>query len=175
MEGTGDNHMKIRMIADLCHLISTSCLLAGYYAVASRYVLWILLLSVFWLVIRRQSRSWPVSAYLVLQIILFVSGMLSGCSPYLMIVGCSAGLAAWDLILFANDPIRKYEQTNDKPREKLHFQRVFLAFMVGMLSSVIGLNFHFHVPFLLIAVLVLIMAFLLFAGLKHLIQYANKT
>ena len=161
--------MKIRLITNVCFLASAGCMLAGYWLAKFWYILLILfVMTITWCIIRNKSGLWPVSLILVIYIGLAVFGFLINLSPYLMAIGCTAALATWDLVLFRKD----IDADSDKPKisllEMLHMRSLTIAIGFGFLLSVLGLNIHFHLPFVVIAGLSLVSAFGLYQSFRNL-------
>ncbi|MFC1936041.1 hypothetical protein ACFLYP_00080 [Chloroflexota bacterium] len=148
--------MKIRsLILNICLIISTVCLSAGYlFAGYWQIVPASLVLIIFWILTKKRSVFWSSSSILVAYVILAAIGITANLSLVLMISASTTALASWDLIqfnqsLFGN-PLRK----TNAPLEKNHLCSLALAASVGMalalISSFINLSFSFGVMILLV-------------------------
>ena len=143
----------------ICLMISLLCLAAGY-GIAGYWVgaaIAILMAPAWWLA--QKYASLP-TVCLSVSVGLAVVGRLIGCSPALMIFGCAAALAAWDLVFLdsavgnhsSGEPTRRYENR--------HLQSLLMVLGFALLAIVLGRFVTIQLPF---TVLLLSLAFILFA------------
>ncbi len=167
----GNNLMKIHLLTGLCLLTSAGCLLIGYCLTEHWLILAFLPgVIIYWFIMRKKPGIWPVSIILVIYNVFAVAGLSIGLSPYLMTIGCLAAMASWDLVLFNQSMVGDRHQPNVMLLEKLHLQALAIAVSLGLLLSILSLNIRLHLPFVLVAGLIILAAFGLIRGYKYFLR-----
>ena len=143
--------MKVHtVILNLCLLTSAVCLGAGF--ILGGY--WLVLpvfpaMAIFWMIMKRRSQFWLASSLLVAYVILAVIGVTLNLSIYLMILGCAAALACWDLIHFRQSIDDNPPHESDVPLERYRVKSlatvVFTGLLLAFIGSSINLQFSFGV------------------------------
>jgi hypothetical protein len=129
------------------------------------------LLGAFWC--EALLRDWRWSAPFML--LLFISGALfgvaSGFSPFIMLLGVVAALAAWDL----DGLLQRFSQVKPQARqpglERRHLQRLAVVAGVGLLLGSVALIIQVQLSFILAAVLVLVVII----GISQVVQYLRRS
>ncbi len=163
--------MKIQILTGFCFLTSAVCLLAGYCMADLWFIWWVLLLLILpWVILRKKPGILPASLTLIEYLVLVATGILSGLSSYLMIVGCASALACWDLVLYQKDITGNPALPKDVLYEQIHLITLATAISLGLFLSILSLHVHIRLPFGLIAGLALLAAFGVFQGFRSLMK-----
>jgi len=128
---------------------------AGYAPVAFWLIMAVLLVMIFfWRVTKGRSAFWSASALLLVYIFLAILGVTVGLSLTLMVVGCIAALACWDLTHFdqavagGTPPGITVQLEKDRLRSLLVVSGASLLLVI--ISGYINLKFPFGVMVLLV-------------------------
>lgn len=150
--------MKVRsIILVACILISTGAIVTGYASAGH----WLILLAIafltfFWTFTRRRSEFWSASIFLLGFVIFAANGIATGLSFHLMLIGCTASLAAWDLMLFNQSLAGSMPGKAIASLERHHLQSLAAAVIAGLLLALLTSNIEVQFPFGVIVLLVLI-------------------
>jgi hypothetical protein len=108
------------------------------------------------LLYRKSPATWLPSACLVSLVCLAAAGLLAGAPAVLMILGATAGLAAWDLMNL-DRMMESSSSSNAASRfEKRHALFLMLALGLGLLMAMSGAIFSLRIPFILLVLLILL-------------------
>jgi len=141
--------------------------LTGGYGIQGWPVLPVMLgLAAVWLLARKKAGAWLPSCLLVIYLGLAVYGLQAGYSPLMMILGATAALAWWDLVLLPSN------KAAPLPPDFVnqHLRSLALAAGLGLLLAIAGLQIHLELPFGVI----LLLAVLIFAALERVVNYFRK-
>jgi len=156
-----------KISALICTLGSILCLIFGF-SLAGYWEIILLLpaIPLYWYFTRKVSTGLTISILLLVYVLLAAIGLLKDLSPYPMVIGCVLALAGWESAQFLlNFHDTSMDLTN--PRlEYLHNKDLVIAIGFGLLLALLGLNIRLHLPFGLVAGLVLLAAFGLYRGLR---------
>jgi len=143
--------MKLHsIILNVSLLISACCLGAGY--VLGGY--WLIAVisfvaTIFWLFTKTRLSFFPVSSLLLIYVVLAAIGVIVNLSIPLMILGCTAALAAWDLTFLGQSMVDNSPYETKVPLERYHLQSLAVAISASLLltfiSSYLNLQFQFGV------------------------------
>lgn len=152
----------------LCLVVANVCLglayiLAGYWWIVPA----LLVLLGVWFHLKKRSAFWPGTGILFTIVSLSALGAILELSLPLLIAGCTASLAYWDLANFRESlPVSQPPQQNDA-LERYHLGSLGMAIAAGLISILIGSSLSLHFSFIVIAVLVLTIA----GGLAYAYQF----
>jgi hypothetical protein len=125
-----------------------------------------------WYFTRNFSRQIVLSLFLVLYVFLAAVGLLIKLSPHLMLIGCSSALFSWESALFSqrmnigNGSVYEGSQR----LATLHLQHLSIAMCGGLIIGFLGMTVRFRLQFGLIVVLVIIVMFGFFRGIRYLME-----
>ncbi len=141
------------------------CLLAGFGLKGYWEILFVIpALPLYWLLTRKVSPRLTASILFFIYILLVAAGLVAGMSAYLMLIGGSLALAAWESAQFLSN-FRGLSGDGAGPRlEQLHNRSLLLAIGSGLLLGLLGLNVHVRLPFGAIVVLALVAVVGLYLG-----------
>lgn len=164
--------MKVHsIIFYVCWVVSVGSLGAGYILGGYWLILPVFLaMGIFWLTLNRHSLFWSTTGLLLIDLALAVIGVTLNLSFYLMVVGCTAALARWDLAHFRHTMIDNHPLATDARLERFRLQSlataVFTSLFLAFISSYINLQF----PFGAMVFLVLMALGCLVYGVQYLIR-----
>jgi hypothetical protein len=164
--------MKILSITNtICLMIAAACLGAGY--ILGGY--WLILpaclgTALFWVVMKKRSVFWSASGLLVVYFFLAAIGVTVNLSLPLMMIGCTAALASWDLTRFNQGLVGNPLLENKARLEKHHLQSLAMMFGASLSLALISSLFNLRFPFGVIVFLAVIAV----GGLTYGIQYVSK-
>jgi hypothetical protein len=154
-------------------LLSATCLMIGFGLARYWEIVFIIpAIIVYWYFARKTSLEVVLSILLVAYIFLAVLGLLIQLSPYLMMIGCSLALVSWESALFSikvSDGSGLFRQ-NYQPLETLHMRDLIIVTSIGLLLGLMGVNFHLHLPFGVVAILALLAIYGFYRGLRFLMR-----
>jgi len=164
--------MRIRSIAlTISLIISTGSLGAGYILAGYWQILPVFfLLALMWILSKKQPVFWPASGFLFVYVILSAIGVIINLSLGLMIVGCIAALASWDLVQFNRSMAETSLASTDPLLEKYHLSSLVVASALGLVLALVGSSISLRLPFVVILALVLIGMGCLLYGTKTLMK-----
>lgn len=141
----------------ICVAVSFLCLFVGY-GLKGYWVILVLLpaIPLYWFLMKKVSSRITISILLVIYILLMGPGSLIGISPYLILIGGSSALAAWESAQFRLNFQNASGSSADERLEQIHTRDLAVSVSSGLLLSLLGLNIHLRLPFGLIAILALI-------------------
>jgi hypothetical protein len=147
----------------LYSIITGVCVVVAVASISLAYILagyWLILpvffgMALFWLLQKRWSVFWTVSSLLVVYVVLAVIGIVLNLSVFLLVAGCAATLACWDLATFGDSIPDNQPLESRVPLEKYHLQSLAIATAVGLLLIFIGSSVSLRLPFVAIVFLVL--------------------
>ncbi len=104
----------------------------------------------------RWPFEWVANTALVLLTALAAYGLLSRADGLLMLVGATAALAGWDLVLEDIRRPKGYDQqkAHSRLQERTHLRSLGLAVGAGLLVVAVGQNIQVRLPFIVMALLV---------------------
>jgi hypothetical protein len=148
---------RIKTLTLACLFASPACLVAGFVNVAW----WASLLagsvaSLAWLLAWYRSHFWPPSAALVVNIALASAGLLSGVSPFSMLLCAVLAIAAWDLLSLEQALGDSMPGQAAARLEKAHLESLALALGIGLVAAAAGSLVHFRLPFAAMVLLVVL-------------------
>jgi hypothetical protein len=154
--------MSLRKTLFVSVLILSTLSLAAGYGIAHQWMGMIaaLLLGPVWWFARKHPGPGMPFASLSFAVGLAVIGKLSGSPPVWMIVGSTAALAAWDLLLLDSALGNTVPGVAARQYENRHLWTLLLALGLALLATLLGRSITIQLPFV---VLLLSLAFLLFA------------
>ena len=157
--------MKVHSIVlNSCLAISAGCLGAGYISGGYWLILpAFLVMAVFWIAMKKRPVFWPASGLLLIHVVLSIIGVTLNLSIYLMICGCAAALASWDLAHFREGIAGNPPLETDAPLTRNRLQSLAMAVFSGLLLAVTSSNINLQFPFGITVLLVL----MLMGGLVH--------
>ena len=153
--------MSVRNILNLvCLILTVLCLTLGYSKIGPGMAFTAgLVILVVWLLAYRWPSSWFPSIALVVTIGLAVIELLQGAPALLMLAAAVLALVNWDLALLDRRSGGSLLGRNFTLLEKKHFQSLLAALGLAVPAIVIGRLVHFHIPFGLMVLLVLLAFF----------------
>ena len=153
--------MSVRKILNLlCLILTALCLSLGYARIGLGMALAAgLVIPVVWLLAYRWPASWFPSIALVVTIGLAVIELLQGAPALLMLAAAVLALVNWDLALLARQPRDSLSIQKFTLLEKNHYQSLLVALGLAFPVMFIGRLVHFHIPFGLMVLLVLLAFF----------------
>ena len=122
----------------------------------------------FWAFLHKRSAFPSASALLVMFVVLAAGGVLAEVSTPLMILGCTAALAWWDLTSFRESLVPGQPLETTLPLEKAHLQALALAVSGGSSLALVSSALDFRIPFIGMAFLALLATGCLLYGLRSL-------
>jgi hypothetical protein len=164
--------MKIHsIILNVCVVTSAGCLGAGYILGGYWLIMPIFLaMAIFWLIIKRRSLFWSASSLLLIDVALAIIGVTLNLSIYLMVVGCTAALACWDLTHFRYTIIENPPLATDARLERFRLQSLAIAVFMGMSLAFIGAFIKLQFSFGVMVFLVLVAVGCLTYGVQYLVR-----
>jgi hypothetical protein len=154
-------------------LLSATCLMIGFGLARYWEIVYIIpVIIVYWYFARKTSLEVVLSILLVAYIFLAVLGLLIRLSPYLMMIGCYLALISWESALFfaeVGGGSGLFHQKS-QPLETLHLKDLIIVTSIGLLLGLMGLNFHLHLPFGVVAILALMAIYGFYRGLRFLMK-----
>ena len=164
--------MKIHStVLNICLIISTGCLGAGYILAGYWLILPVLLSIVFfWIITRNRSVFWSASGLLLAYVLLAAFGLTAGLSSTLMIVACTAALVSWDLILFNQSMVTNSLARSIVALEKTHLLSLAVAASAGLMLALLSSNINLHFSFVIIILLVLTTIGGLIFGMQYIMK-----
>lgn len=159
------------IILNVCRVISIGSLGAGYILGGYWLILPVFLaMGILWLIMNRYSPYWSASSLLLMEVALAIIGVTLNLSIYLMVIGCTAALAGWDLSNFR-------QAINDQPPlgtaarlEKTHLQSLGMAVFTGLFLAFISSSINLQFPFGVVIFLVLMAMGGLVYGVQYLVR-----
>ena len=150
--------MSVRKILNLvCLILTVLCLTSGYSKIGPGMAFTAgLVILVVWLLAYRWPASWFPSIALVVTIGLAVIELLQGAPALLMLAAAVLALVNWDLALLARQPRGSLSIRGFTLLERNHFQSLLVALGLAFPVMFIGRLVHFHIPFGLMVLLVLL-------------------
>jgi hypothetical protein len=157
------------IILHLCLVIAAGCLaagylLGGYWLIAPVF----LAMAIFGILARRQSAFWAASSLLLIYVVLAVIGVTLNLSIDLMVIGCAAALACWDLIHFRQSIADNLPLESDPLLERYRLQSLAAAVAAGLSLTWMGSSINLQFPFGVMVFLALMVMGCLTYGLHHL-------
>jgi len=116
---------------------------------------------------KKQSIFWSTSSVLIVYVVLATIGITVDISLYLMIVGCTAALASWDLMLFNQGLSGNSLHKQNTPIDQYHLQSLALAVSAGLIMALTSSSINPNFPFGVIVILVLIATGFLACGMNY--------
>jgi len=150
-----------------CLVVCAACTAFAYLLVGSTVILpALLLLALLSVVAKRKSRFWAVSTALTGVVILTAIGVAEGFSTDLLLMGVTAGLASWDLMLLQekNGEV-DHEELAASP-ENYHVRLLAVAVGTGWLLATLASRVKLDLPFAAVAALAAFVAVGLGLGLR---------
>ena len=164
--------MPLRKIVFVICVAITALLLSTGFGIAGKWILalFAILMAPTWLFARKYANTWLPHICLLASVGLAVTGMLTGASSMLMILGSGFSLAVWDLLLLgaALETSSSGEQT--RQYEIKHIQSLIVALGSGLFLAFLGRLFTLKTPF---ALLILFVTSVLF-GLNRILGIIKK-
>ena len=162
-------------ILNICLIISTGCLGAGYIFDGYWQILPVLLvILLFWMMAKKQLGFWPTSGFLLVYLALAAIGVVADLPVGLMVVACTLALASWDLIQFERNLNENLLLETSTPFEKHHLRSLVLAVSAGLLLAFMSLYIHLQLPFGVIVSLVLIAMGCLIYGMQYIVKKRKR-
>ncbi len=115
-----------------------------------------LAMGLFWLFTHKQPGIWASSAVLIAYLGMTCISLLSGSSPLLALLGVTAALASWDLVVFERSLAGAPPAEGLRRLERQHLACLAFAAGIGLLSGFAGISIRIKLPFGVIVLLVLI-------------------
>lgn len=168
--------MKARStILNICLIISTGCLGAGYIFDGYWQILPVLLvILVFGMMTKNQLGFWSTSGFLLVYIVLAAIGVVADLPVGLMILACTFALASWDLIQFERNLNENLLLETSTPLKRHHLRSLALAASAGLLLAFMSLYIHLQLPFGVIISLVLIAMGCLIYGMQYIVRKRKR-
>lgn len=164
--------MRMRLSAVLsigCLLVSLGCLIAAYAAIGRVTIgVGMSVLVLLWIATQKTSHSVAASGLLAVYFLLGVAGVLLQAPVLVIVLGCVAALAAWDL----ND-LRTTAETDppdENGLEKHRLKALALATGVGLASASLATVIRLRLPFGVVALLVLLVLGCILYGVRSLVN-----
>lgn len=163
--------MKIHSITNnICLMIATACLGAGYILNGCWLITPAFLVMVFfWIIMKKRSAFWSASSLLLVYVFLAAIGVAVNLSLPLMVISCITSLASWDLTHFNQSMVGNPLFENKAKLEKHHLQSLAIMFGTSLLLELISSYINLQFPFGVIVFLVLMAV----GGLVYSIQFIN--
>ena len=164
--------MKVHsIIFYVCWVVSVGSLGAGYILGGYWLILPVFLaMGIFWLTMNRHSPFLSTTGLLLIDVALAVVGVTLKLSIFLMVVGCTAALACWDLTNFRQAITDKPPLGTEVRLEKFHLQSLAMAVFTGLFLAFISSYINLQFPFGAMVFLVLIAMGCLVYGVKYLVR-----
>ena len=164
--------MKIHSIILLvCRVMSVGSLGAGYILGGYWLILPVFLaMGIFWIIMKRRSLFWSASSLLLMGVALAIIGVTINLSIYLMVIGCTATLACWDLTHFRQAITDTPPLGTDARLERYHLQSLATAVFIGLLVALISSYINLQFPFGVMLFLVLMAMGCLVYGVQYLVR-----
>ncbi len=148
-------------------VLAIGCLTAAY--IAAGY--WVILpavaaMVIFWIAIRKTQSFWSASSLLAVYVVLAIAGILLKAPVVLIVPGCIAALAAWDLMDLKASTAGAAPAGGSRVLAQRRLQALGTASGVSLLLATASLVFRIHLPF---GVLVLL-ALLVVGCLTYIVQ-----
>lgn len=149
--------MRIHAILlNACRVMSLGSLGAGYILGGYWLILPVFLaMGIFWLIMNRHSPFWSAASLLLIDVALAVIGVTLNLSIYLLVIGCTAALAGWDLTHFRYTMIDNPPLGADVRLERSRLQSLAAAVFTGLVLALIGLYINLQFSFGVMVLLVL--------------------
>jgi hypothetical protein len=117
----------------------------GYWPILPAF----LVMMLFWVVMKKRSAFWSASSLLLVYVFLAAIGMAINLSLPLMLIGCIAALASWDLTLFNQSMVGNPLLETKVSLEKYHLRSLTAmcgsSLLLALIASLINLQFPFGV------------------------------
>ena len=127
-------------------------------------------MGIFWLTMNRHSPFWSTTGLLLIDVALAVVGVTLNLSIYLMVVGCTAALACWDLTHFRHTMIDDPPLGADVRLERFRLQSLAVAVFMGMSLAFIGAFIKLQFSFGVMVFLVLVAVGCLTYGVQYFVR-----
>jgi hypothetical protein len=109
---------------------------------------------VVWLAVRRWSSTWTASLGLVVSTAAAAIGVTTGGLSAWLLISAALSLASWDLILLDASLANNSPPILTGRLDEIHYRYLALALGSGLLVGLAGRMVHFHIPFILMLLLV---------------------
>lgn len=168
--------MKIHLIANnVCLMTAAVCLGAGYIPGGYWLIMPVLLvMTIFRMVMNTRSVFWPVSSQLVVYVFLAAVGVAVNLSLPLMVIGCTAALASWDLTRFNQSLVGNPPPEAQGLLEKYHMQSLTVMCGASLLLVSISSIINMQLPFGVIVFLILTAVGCLVYSVKYISEKAGR-
>lgn len=158
------------VVAKISLLASIACLGLAYVLAGDWFIVsFFLVMAAILFFLKKKFRFWANSGMLFLCVFLATLGLMKDLSLPLMVLGCTASLASWDLANFGQSIRDNRFSAQENPLEKHHLQSLAVAVSSGLGLVLISLAIHMQAPFAIVVILILIAVGCLTIGLHFVV------
>lgn len=159
------------VLGRICLFISIACLGASYILAGYSWIVFAFLgIGILWFFLKRSSVFWATASPMLACVLLAAIGTVLDLSLPLMVLGCAASLAFWELAAFRQSLPGNRSSPQAVSLERSHLRSLALAVCAGLVLAVTVSQVDLQVPFGLTVLLVLIAVGGLTYGLQSVIR-----
>ena len=145
------------LVNRVCLGIAITCLvlaflLAGYWLILVAFLLMILI----WIRFRNKPVFYSASSLLLVYVLLSVVGIFANLSTWLLVLGCTAALACWDLTIFGDGIKDNTSMGGGLKLEQHHLKSLAAVVSTGLVSASMSSFIKLNLPFIAVVFLVLL-------------------